>query len=478
MSPNAAAPPRPERPHERSWRTVAVLLFGAVAATALGIGAIAHIPMTADFSSSTRVTQLVRLLRPRLGPVLLGGGLLGLALAWLALRRVRLTPRVLVAALVLWNLPLLLLPPAFSGDLYAYGDHGYALSIGQNPYHVGLGRNDGPFAVFHQRGMWADATTLYGPVALRLSQLAFLFGGGGQYGTLLALKVVASTALVVGWFGLRSLARSLGRDPDVTVWLGLLNPVIGIHVVSAGHNDAMVAVFVVVALWSAHRGGRLGLLLGAVALAMAISVKPTPIVLVPAIAFMALPSGWHDRPPSAKLVSAVGRLVGVTVLTVAATVLIAVACGLGIDWIRAFGVPGRNPTVAPASMAGQLLTMAGLPGASVMPLVTVAIGFVVLVLLLVRVAPREPWRYAVLALVVVALAGPALYAWYLIPASIVVGLLAGGRLVSWVVGLGLGLTGGLFVATHYWFPIIVTESITIAMCVLAGLALARWWRPV
>src|SRR5436305_1774115 len=117
---------------------------------------------------------------------LCGAGVLGLLAAWWLLRRA--SPGLLLVAAALWALPLLVTPPLFSRDAYAYAGQGHLVDVGLSPYSHGPADAPGPLAS-EVDDVWAHSRSPYGPVFLRLA--SWLTPGEHVLISVLLLRLVA-----------------------------------------------------------------------------------------------------------------------------------------------------------------------------------------------------------------------------------------------------------------------------------------------
>ncbi|HLJ58957.1 MAG TPA: glycosyltransferase 87 family protein [bacterium] len=200
--------------------------------------------------------------------------------AWVVLRGwgSRKTLGLIVLVGILCRLPLMLLPPQFSDDVYRYIWDGRVQAAGVNPYRyipadpalAGL-RDAAIYPHINRRNY---APTIYPPVA----EMIFLTV------TRVSETVTAMKAGVVAFEGIAvwMLALTLGRLglPRDRVLLYAWNPLVIWQYAGGGHVDAAAIAFVAVALLAHVR--RWDVLTG-VALGCAILVKWYPAFLFPAL---------------------------------------------------------------------------------------------------------------------------------------------------------------------------------------------------
>ena len=101
--------------------------------------------------------------------------------------------------------------------------------------------------------IWQHSPAPYGPVAIALSgaaaAIARAVGGPADHQLLAAVTVLRIIALLGGvliaaYAG--RLATAVGVQPAAARWLGLLSPLVAVHLVSAAHNDALTAGLMII----------------------------------------------------------------------------------------------------------------------------------------------------------------------------------------------------------------------------------------
>src|SRR2546421_1752442 len=272
-------------------------------------------------------------------------GVVLLVWAWVAVVRESRSPDgptigPVLVVMAIWALPLLIGPPLFSGDVFVYAADGQLVSHGMNPYATtpyALGPS--PFrSAAH--GVWLHTVSPYGPLFLRLAGVASTIGAHTVVGTVIVFRVLACAGLALAAVSLNVIARRHGQRPAHVLALALLSPLTLLHLVSAGHNDAIMVGLLAagVALASSPRP-----LAGILLCTMAASVK-----LPAAIAIVFILWGMvRDLPSIRSRVAAMARGGAVAIGTIAA---ITAASGLSWGWLGALGVPGKaSPRLAVVS---------------------------------------------------------------------------------------------------------------------------------
>jgi hypothetical protein len=347
-----------------------------------------------------------------------------LAVAWLALGRHAsrgvMTPQMLWIVGLAWSLPLFLLAPVFSRDVYSYLGQGTILHLGHNPY------NDAP-VILGQLGhtqvlkaidpFWQHTTAPYGP--LFLGVVAAIVAGtwlqvvlGAQMIKLLGLVGLALLAVFVP-----RLARSQGADPVRATWLATLNPLVLFALVVPGHNDLLMVGLLVMGVALAVERHPLW---GIAVCALAAGIK---LPALAGAAFVAVT--WARSAPELRV--GLRRLGLAALLVLIIFALIGLATGVGASWLTStlFSAPGRvKLAVTPSSGLACTLSYLGVGCAktsgtfvNLLTIFRVGIGALSLlaVLEMLRRA-RTPTlaRWLGLALLVLAWGGPAAWPWYFI----------------------------------------------------------------
>jgi hypothetical protein len=371
-------------------------------------------------------------------------GVLILLWAWL-----RLHPRedgvdVSRATLALWGLPLLLAPPLFSSDAYSYAAQGRIVHLGLNPYAVGPGLLGGQFAQ-QVDPLWRWTPAPYGPLALQIQHAVVDLMGSNPYASAVGMRLPAIAALVVIATLLPRIATALGRDPQLALWLGVLNPLTVLHLLGGAHNDAIMIALVVVALWLATQRR---LVLASLAVALAAAVKQPALVAVVAVGLLCAPA----PPLSRQGAWTRQRLVHVataSAVALAGFAAITAVTGLGYGWIREMSIPGQVRTyLAPSTAIGSVLELllhltGHQAGASLAVPVMRGVGLLVCALvvgwLVVRRAPRQPVTVLVLIFLTIVVCAPSLHPWYVLWGGLLIGLTpvdrARLRVATWVTAL-------------------------------------------
>ena len=282
----------------------------------------------------------------------LAGGLIGtgvtlLVVAWWLLRPGEDRSRPPSAwLLVLWALPLVLVPPVLTGDAFVYADGGWILHAGGDVDADPIASLGGPYAAGVD-AFWAGKTSAYPALAVLVGQAAAAGTGYDPYWGVVGQRLVALAALALAALLLLHVGRRLGVDPAWSVWFGLLNPFVVLHLVGGGHNDAVMIAAALVALAVALRWGHVPAVcwLGSPALiGMAMAVKPQAVVvLVPAMIWPLL-----ELPRRPTVVVAAVRVVAGLVVATATLLGLSLLLGRDAGWLTQLSENAQTPSLSPA----------------------------------------------------------------------------------------------------------------------------------
>ena len=281
--------------------------------------------------------------------------------AWLGLgRQVRRRPlasRQAWIVLGVWGLPFFLGPPLFSRDIYSYIAQGAIAHHGLDPYQVGPdGARSWAPPVVDRPSVALDHLALR-PAVRRVES-----PGGGHLGgvvagrEVIAFRAIELVGVVLVMVFLPRLARHLGTDPGIALWLGALSPLALFSFIASGHNDALLAGLMVAGVSLAVEGR---LAWGFALCALAATVK---LPAAAAVVFLAV-AGFGSRDPSRRW------KVVIEAVTISAVVLVGVTllAGYGWAWLgpSALHVPTElhvlsTPSVSVGVLVFHLLHPAGI----------------------------------------------------------------------------------------------------------------------
>ncbi len=421
------------------------------------------------------------------------GGLILLTRVWLGfLRYLKANQgfpvRRVVLVVVVWAVPLLLAPPLFSRDVYTYAAQGEMVSHHINPYDYGpnvLGST--PFNNFGDP-FWAGNESPYGPTFLEVDGVVDQASGHNFLADLVLLRLleVAGIALMVAATPI--LARWAKRDPAHAVLLGAGSPLVLLSLLAGDHNDALMVGMLMAGLAVAKRFGTVP---GVIICALAAGVK-SPAAL--GVLFL----GWVWAGPGASTRRRIGHTALAGLIALATMEISALVTGTGWGWIRttttadaAFtGVTPINVLARGASILSHVVQVP-LSTADFHPVFSV-LGLLVAVYVGYRLLMRAPEDGVVrclgLTLLVLALLGPIVWAWYVTWGVVVSAPAAAGRLRTALIVIstfwafaGLTSVHNIYMRLLHTFVLsdllLVTMLLAVAIMPLAQFASARPDRP-
>jgi hypothetical protein len=327
----------------------------------------------------------------------------------------RLSVRRSWVLLACWGLPLLVGPPVFSRDLYSYIGQGLLANHGLNPYTVAPSALANPHLLTSIASVWRNTASPYGPLFVLASRATVAMAGSSLVAQVLAFRLLELVGVALLMVFLPRLARHLGTDPGLALWLGVLSPLALFSFVASGHNDALM-IGLLVAGVTLSLGGRLAV--GVALCALAATIK---LPAAAAIVFLAVDQ-YRSTPPGRRW-PIVAQAVVVPVVVVAAVTWIS---GLGWTWLgpTALHIPTElrvlsSPSVALGTFVRDVLHGVGLP-VRLSPTVTAVqilcelLAVAGTVWLVGNTHRVEVVRLLGLALVLIVVGSPTVWPWYLL----------------------------------------------------------------
>jgi hypothetical protein len=373
------------------------------------------------------------------------GGLAALsALWWRLLRALWRNPgvpvRSVVRVLVVWAVPFVLAPPLFSRDVYSYAGQGAMVSFHINPYLYGPGVLGATRFNLLADPLWAHTPSPYGPTFLSLDGLVTQLSGHQVLPDLFLLRLLSVIGVVLIAAGLPTLARSVGRDPAAAVVLGAGSPIVLSTLIGGAHNDGLMVGLLVAGLAAWKRYGPVS---GIVLCALATGVKAPAALGIVLI-------GWNWAGSGARVRERIARTVGAGAIGAAVLAALSAVSGVGWGWVLTVTAEdkvstGVTPVDAAAHVLAAMLHLVAVP-VQLSPLrtATSATGLVAAVVVgtwLLWHSPRlGELRALGLTLLLLALLGPVLWAWYLTWGLVVLAPVATGLLRRALVWLSIGET--------------------------------------
>jgi alpha-1,6-mannosyltransferase len=355
--------------------------------------------------------------------------------------------RALSGMLALWIVPLLLVAPLFSKDVYSYAAQGEMMSHHINPYNYGPGTiGSGPF-VTGVGPLWLNTPAPYGPFFLMLAGWAASLSGHNALITveLLRLMSVAGVALIA--YCIPKLARAYGRDPGTAFTVALLNPLTLLALIGGAHNDAIMVGLLLAGITAAKQRHPI---VGIVLCTLAAAIKVPAAIGIVYVA-------WDWAGPDVAWRQRVKPLVKGGAIALSVMAVLSFVSGLGWGWVANLGTPDAvRSWMAPATAVGLVLSGAlhilhigvGLGGVLT---VTRLLGLLMATAIAAYCLLHKQTLGMLTALGVTALAfvllGPVVQPWYLTWGIVLLAPVVSGRLRNLVLALStvapfIGLTGG------------------------------------
>jgi alpha-1,6-mannosyltransferase len=269
-----------------------------------------------------------------LSSVLLWIGVTLMLSAWLWLGRRVLagdaSEYTMVASAAFWLAPLLLSVPLFSRDTYSYLAQGALLRDGFDPYAVGP--IDNPNALLDNVSpIWTITTAPYGPAFIMIAKLITMLVGNHVIAGTMLLRLCMLPGFVLLIWATPRIARHIGANVPIALWICALNPLVIIHLMGGVHNEmlmvGLMAAGIALTLNSRH-------IAGIALIAVGVAVKATAGIALPFMVWVWMRHLCERRGyrPLRAFAAAAGTsvLIFVTVFAVLSGV-----AGVGLGWLTA-----------------------------------------------------------------------------------------------------------------------------------------------
>jgi alpha-1,6-mannosyltransferase len=357
-----------------------------------------------------------------LSSVLLWIGVTLMLSAWLWLGR-RVLARdageyAMVASAAFWLAPLLLSVPLFSRDTYSYLAQGALLRDGFDPYAVGP--IDNPNALLDNVSpIWTITTAPYGPAFIMIAKLITMLVGNHVIAGTMVLRLCMLPGFVLLIWATPRIARHIGANVPIALWICALNPLVIIHLMGGVHNEmlmvGLMAAGIALTLNSRH-------IAGIAVIAVGVAVKATAGIALPFMVWVWMRHLCQRR--GYRPLRAFAAAAGASVLIfVAVFAVLSGVAGVGLGWLTALAgsVKIINWLSIPTAAANIIHAIGGLFFAvsfyAVLQ-ITRAIGIAIVAVALpllwwrFRHDDREAITGIAWAMLVVVLFAPAALPWY------------------------------------------------------------------
>ncbi len=357
-----------------------------------------------------------------LSSVLLWIGVTLMLSAWLWLGR-RVLARdaseyAMVASAAFWLAPLLLSVPLFSRDTYSYLAQGALLRDGFDPYAVGP--IDNPNALLNNVSpIWTITTAPYGPAFIMIAKLITMLVGNHVIAGTMLLRLCMLPGFVLLIWATPRIARHIGANVPIALWICALNPLVIIHLMGGVHNEmlmvGLMAAGIALTLNSRH-------IAGIAVIAVGVAVKATAGIALPFMVWVWMRHLCQRR--GYRPLRAFAATAGTSVLIfVAVFAVLSGVAGVGLGWLTALAgsVKIINWLSIPTAAANIIHAIGGLFFAvsfyAVLQ-ITRAVGIAIVAVALpllwwrFRHGDREAITGIAWAMLVVVLFAPAALPWY------------------------------------------------------------------
>ncbi len=379
--------------------------------------------------------------------------------------------KYLAMMFALWVVPMLIVPPLFSQDVYSYAAQGEMVSHHISPYVYGPFVLGGSPYVSGVNALWGNTPAPYGPFFLIIDGALASLSMHNVLVTVVLLRMLSLVGVILIAWSIPQLARLYGRDPSAIFSLAVLNPLVLLSLVASAHNDALMLGVMLCGLAFAKRGRPV---VGVLICAVAAAIKAPAELAVLYIGWEWLGTGipWRQRVRPV-----------VTALLISAAVMVAFTAvsGLGFGWVANLETPGTvRSWLAPATGIGMLLSWiahllhlgvsqgAVLSVTRVIGLLSAAVAGVYLLLNADRLGTLRSLGFTLLLFVAL---GPVVQPWYLSWGLIILAVVATGWTRRLIVVLSvlspfIGLTGGRQLLDQ----LIHSDLLVVAVALMALLA--------
>jgi alpha-1,6-mannosyltransferase len=296
-----------------------------------------------------------------LSSVLLWLGVALMLISWLWLGRRALAGNAseytMVATTGFWLAPLLLSVPVFSRDTYSYLAQGALLRDGLDPYAVGPIENPNPL-LDNVSPIWTITTAPYGPAFIMIARLVTTLVGNHVIAGTMLLRLCMLPGLALLIWATPRLARQLGANVPIALWICVLNPLVIIHLMGGVHNEMLMVGLMTAGIALTFERHHVA---GITLVAVAVAVKATAGIALPFLVWVWMRHLRERRGYRALPAFAAAGGVSVLIFVAVFAVLSGVA-GVGLGWLTALAgsVKIINWLTIPTAAANLIHALGGL----------------------------------------------------------------------------------------------------------------------
>ena len=269
-----------------------------------------------------------------LSSVLLWIGVALMLFAWLWLgRRVLVgdaNQHTMVVTTGFWLAPLLLSVPIFSRDTYSYLAQGALLRDGLDPYAVGPIANPNPL-LDNVSPIWTITTAPYGPAFVMIARLVTTLVGNHVIAGTMLLRLCMLPGLALLIWATPRVARHLGANVPIALWICALNPLVIIHLMGGVHNEMLMVGLMLAGIALTFERHHVA---GVTVVAIGVAVKATAGIALPFLVWVWM-RHLRDRRGYQPL-KAFAAAAGTSVLIfIAVFAVLSGMAGVGLGWLTA-----------------------------------------------------------------------------------------------------------------------------------------------
>jgi alpha-1,6-mannosyltransferase len=304
--------------------------------------------------------------------------------------------------------------PLFSRDTYSYLAQGALLRDGFDPYVVGPIENPN-ILLDNVSSVWMTTTAPYGPAFILVANFVTMVVGNNTVAGTILLRLCMLPGLALLMWAAPRVARHVGANGAVALWICVLNPLVIIHLMGGVHNEMLMVGLMMAGIALTFAGRHV---LGAALIAVAVAVKATAVLALPFMVWVWVRHLGGNRWRAFAIASTTALATFAAVFAVLSGL-----AGVGLGWLTALSgsvriinwltIPTAVANVADA-FVGSLVPVSFYGVLDVARMIGMGIILVALPLLWWRFRhdDREALQGIAWAMLVVVLFVPAALPWY------------------------------------------------------------------
>jgi alpha-1,6-mannosyltransferase len=261
-----------------------------------------------------------------------------------------------VATTGFWLAPLLLSVPVFSRDTYSYLAQGALLRDGLDPYVVGPIENPNPL-LDNVSPIWTITTAPYGPAFIMIARLITMLVGNHVIAGTMLLRLCMLPGLALLIWATPRLARHLGANAPIALWICVLNPLVIIHLMGGVHNEMLMVGLMTAGIALTFERHHVA---GITLVAVGVAVKATAAIALPFLVWVWM-RHLRDRRGYRPLPAFVAAGAASVLILVTVFAVLSGLAGVGLGWLTALAgsVKIINWLTVPTATANLIHTVGG-----------------------------------------------------------------------------------------------------------------------